>query len=118
MEFAMLAVEAGTVAPGRIPLIDFAPFLSGSQAERAQVARKVADACETIGFLYLQNHGIAQSTLDGMFEAARYYFALPVELRDREELLCTATSTRGYMPLQARHYPGTAAPDLMEAFKY
>jgi isopenicillin N synthase-like dioxygenase len=118
MEFAMLAVEAGTVAPERIPLINFAPFLSGSPAERVQVARKVAAACETIGFLYLQNHGIAQSTLDDMFRAARYFFALPMETRAKEELLCTATSTRGYMPLQARHYAGTAAPDLMEAFKY
>ena len=38
---------------------------------------------------------------------------LPMETRAKEELLCTATSTRGYMPLQARHYAGTAAPDLM-----
>src|SRR5262249_47358217 len=98
--------------------IDFAPFLSGNPAGREKVAREVAEACESIGFLYLQNHGIAPSTLDGMFEAARYYFALPLAERNRPELLCTATSTRGYMPLQARHYPGTAAPDLMEAFKY
>lgn len=73
MEFAMLPVEQGTAAPERIPLINFAPFLSGGPAERAKVAREVAEACETIGFLYLQNHGIAQSTLDGMFQASRYF---------------------------------------------
>ena len=114
----MLAEQARVDAPERIPLIDFAPFLSGTAAARAKVARQVAEACETIGFLYLQNHGIAPATLGGMFEAARYYFTLPVAERSKAELLCTATSTRGYMPLQARHYPGTAAPDLMEAFKY
>ncbi|MBV8836172.1 MAG: isopenicillin N synthase family oxygenase [Alphaproteobacteria bacterium] len=114
----MLAEQARVDAPDRIPLIDFAPFLSGGTKERRAVARAVAEACESIGFLYLQNHGIAPATLDGMFEAARYYFALPLAERSKEELLCTATSTRGYMPLQARHYPGTAAPDLMEAFKY
>ncbi|HMK81998.1 MAG TPA: 2-oxoglutarate and iron-dependent oxygenase domain-containing protein [Xanthobacteraceae bacterium] len=114
----MLAEPARVAAPERIPLIDFAPFLSGGAAARAKVARAVAEACETIGFLYLQHHGIAPATLDGMFEAARAYFALPLAERAKEELLCTATSTRGYMPLQARHYPGTAAPDLMEAFKY
>ena len=114
----MLAGEARVDAPERIPLIDFAPFLSGGAAERRNVAREVAEACESIGFLYLQNHGIAPATLDGMFAAARDYFSWPLAERNKEELLCTATSTRGYMPLQARHYPGTAAPDLMEAFKY
>ncbi len=34
-----------------------------------------------------------------------------------ERLRCTPRQTRGYMPLRARHYPGTGAPDLMEAFK-
>ena len=41
-----------------IPLIDFQPFLAGSRNDRLAVAQQVRDACETIGFLYLRNHGV------------------------------------------------------------
>lgn len=115
---AVAQADTRAPAPERIPLIDFGPFIHGSAAERRQVARSIADACETMGFLYLQNHGISTATLDGILAAGRYFFALPLERRSKEELLCTPTSTRGYMPVRARHYPGTGAPDLMEAFKY
>jgi len=81
------------------------------------VVAAIADACETIGFLYLKNHGVPQEKTDAAFAAARFFFALPLALRMAERLLCTPESTRGYMPLKARHYPGTGAPDLMEAFK-
>ena len=100
-----------------IPLIDFAPFTSDSSNGKARVAIAIASACETVGFFYLRNHGVPQSKIDATFAAAHFFFALPIEERMREELLCTAQSTRGYMPLGARHYPGTGAPDLMEAFK-
>jgi isopenicillin N synthase-like dioxygenase len=52
-----------------------------------------------------------------LFEAARRFFALPLAFRMQEHLLCTAQHNRGYQPLGARHYPGTGAPDLIEAFK-
>jgi isopenicillin N synthase-like dioxygenase len=100
-----------------IPLIDFAPFLAGDGAARRKVAGEIAAACETIGFLYLVNHGVPAAKLEAVFAAARFFFALPEAVRMRPELLCTASQTRGYMPLRARHYPGTGAPDEMEAFK-
>ena len=105
------------VSAERVPLIDFASFRRASRAEVRRVVAEIAAACETVGFLYLKNHGVAQTTIDATFEAARFFFALPLELRMAERLLCTPASTRGYMPLMARHYPGTGAPDLMEAFK-
>jgi isopenicillin N synthase-like dioxygenase len=113
----MSVVTPRRLSAEQIPLIDFAPFLTGRPDQKAGVAREIARACETIGFLYLQNHGVPQSKIDATFEAARFFFALPPELRMQEALLCTPQSTRGYMPLRARHYPGTGAPDLMEAFK-
>lgn len=101
----------------RIPLIDFGPFLSGSPADRRRVAQDIAQACESIGFLYLKNHGVPEEKISSAFEAARFFFNLPSEIRMQDRLLCSPTQTRGYMPLRARHYPGTGAPDLMEAFK-
>ncbi|MFI5024781.1 MAG: isopenicillin N synthase family dioxygenase [Alphaproteobacteria bacterium] len=101
----------------RVPLIDVGSFRHGTGGERRRTAAEIARACQTIGFLYLANHGVPQAKIDATFAAARFFFALPLERRMAEALLCTPQSTRGYMPLRARHYPGTGAPDLMEAFK-
>jgi isopenicillin N synthase-like dioxygenase len=100
-----------------IPLIDFAPFLVGDAAARQRVADEIAAACETIGFLYLKNHGVPEAKIATIFEAARFFFALPEAVRMRPELLTSPSQTRGYMTLRARHYPSTGAPDEMEAFK-
>lgn len=54
----MSATRLAPPAVDAIPLIDFAPFLNGCQADKLTVARQVRAACETIGFLYLRNHGV------------------------------------------------------------
>jgi isopenicillin N synthase-like dioxygenase len=100
-----------------VPLIDFAPFLRGDAAGKLAVAAKVRDACETIGFLYLRNHGVPESKITGTLAAARHFFGLPNGVRLDPDILTTPTRTRGYMTLGSRHYAGTGAPDLMEAFK-
>jgi isopenicillin N synthase-like dioxygenase len=110
---------AGVAAPvtDTIPLIDFAPFLHGSRAEKLAVADQVREACETIGFLYLANHGVPESKIEATLAAARRFFALPDNVRLNPDILTTPSRTRGYMKLGSRHYAGTGAPDLMEAFK-
>ncbi len=100
-----------------IPLVDFAPFLHGSPSGKQAVADQVRDACETIGFLYLRNHGVPESSIAATLAAARRFFALPDSVRLDPNILTTPTRTRGYMKLGSRHYAGTGAPDLMEAFK-
>jgi isopenicillin N synthase-like dioxygenase len=101
----------------QVPLIDFAPFRSGDEAAMRRVAREIAAACESTGFLYLAQHGVPEAKIAATFAAARRFFALPEAVRMDPRLLVTPHETRGYMPLGARHYPGTGAPDLMEAFK-
>ena len=100
-----------------IPLIDFAPFLQGSADGKLGVAEQVREACETIGFLYLRNHGVPETSISATLAAARHFFALPDNVRLDPNILTTPTRTRGYMKLGSRHYAGTGAPDLMEAFK-
>jgi isopenicillin N synthase-like dioxygenase len=101
----------------QVPVIDFGPFLSGDPNGVRQVADAIAATCARTGFFYLAQHGVPEPKIAATFAAARRFFALPEDARMRPELLVTPTETRGYMPLGARHYPGTGAPDLMEAFK-
>src|SRR6185503_20979092 len=61
----------------QIPVIDFAPFRDASG--KKAVADAIREAAESIGFFYLKNHGLAQSTLDEAFAASRRFFDLPVE---------------------------------------
>lgn len=50
-----------------IPVVSFAPFLSGNKEERQKVARQVYDAFSTVGFIYLKDHGISQSDVEQVF---------------------------------------------------
>ncbi len=100
----------------QVPIIDFAPFRAGGG--KAEIERAVRAACEGTGFFYLKNHGVAPALTDGIFTAARRFFALPLAARMDPDLLISPEHSRGYQPLGARRYPDTSMPDLMEAFKY
>jgi isopenicillin N synthase-like dioxygenase len=102
----------------QIPVVDFAPFLSGEEAGKHAVALEIGAACEGIGFFYLTNHGIPDKITNGIFAASRRFFDLPLKRRMDPATLISAEHSRGYQPVGARFYPDTVAPDQMEAFKY
>lgn len=91
---------AAVISLSEIPLIDFAPFLSGDAAARRAVADEIAHACEEIGFFYLTGHGVAQDVIDGVFAAAADFFARPDEERARAN--ATPEWYRGYLPMPER----------------
>ncbi len=113
----MPAALATHPALDRVPVIDFGPFGTGTDDGSRRVAREIAATCAQTGFFYLAHHGVPAAKIAATFAAARLFFALPEPTRRDPALLVTPHETRGYMPLGARHYPGTGAPDLMEAFK-
>src|SRR6476661_1573723 len=100
----MSATSALPATVEEIPLIDFQPFLDGTQSSRLAVAQHVRDACETIGFLYLRNHGVPDAAIGATLAASRHFFALPDSVRHDPAILTTPTRTRGYMRLGSRHY--------------
>jgi isopenicillin N synthase-like dioxygenase len=66
-----------------VPIIDFEPFLKGTDLERMAVAKQVLEAFQTIGFIYLRGHGIPQSTIDLAFEWSKKFFDLPAVEKDK-----------------------------------
>jgi isopenicillin N synthase-like dioxygenase len=94
----------------RIPVIDFAPFCDGSGAQ--QVADAIREASESIGFFYLKNHGLPQSTLDAAFAAAKQFFDLPVEKKLEIRI---NKFHRGYVPLDGVRYREEYAPNHNES---
>jgi len=61
-----------------IPIVSFAPFLEGDEEGRRSVAEEVYNAFSTVGFVYLKDHGIPQSHIDGIFvQVMIFYYSRP-----------------------------------------
>lgn len=100
-----------------VPIIDISNWSSDAQRD-AEIAEAVDTACQTIGFLKIDGHGIDPALIDRLFEVTSEFFALPAD----QKLQCRTDPEvdRGYTP------PGAEAlsysigvdtpPDLFEAF--
>jgi isopenicillin N synthase-like dioxygenase len=113
------ALVAARVPLEQIPVVDFAPFLHGSAAERKAVAHKIAEACRNIGFFYLINHGVPGALTERTFAEARRFFALPLE-KKREIAIEKSPCHRGYFGLGGENLDPKKqryAGDLKEGIK-
>jgi isopenicillin N synthase-like dioxygenase len=81
-----------------IPLIDIAALRTGAGDRVDDVAARIVGACETAGFFYVTGHGVSDSTIAGMFDAAHWFFAAPQALRDALDVR-TSPNFRGYVPM-------------------
>ncbi|NER84088.1 MAG: isopenicillin N synthase family oxygenase [Leptolyngbya sp. SIO1D8] len=98
-----------------IPLIDFAPFLTGDRQSQQQVAQAIFQACHKVGFLYLKNHGIPQTAIDRTFEESCTFFALPLAMK-QQVAWSSASSNQGYVGTERERLDETRPGDLKEAF--
>lgn len=95
----------------QIPVIDFSRFRSGDAKGRADVAAAIRQSAETIGFLYIAGHGVAQPLVDEAFDAGRRFFALPLEAKQSVKI----REQRGYQGHRDVQRPGYL-PNLNESF--
>ncbi|KAL4785605.1 hypothetical protein BJX76DRAFT_366867 [Aspergillus varians] len=79
-----------------IPIINFAPFLNGTPADKHAVAMSIVDAFKTSGFLYLKDHGIPPSMTLRVFKSSAAFFARPQEQKDTLGWT-TPQANRGYV---------------------
>ena len=124
--------DADAAAEQGIPLIDFGPFLDGDEATQRRVAREIGDACSTVGFLALRNHGVPPSAVAGVWDATRAFFDLDEATKQRGTAMVAEGGDDdypyGYIPMggetlsQGREQEldgavaGDAPPDLNESF--
>ena len=62
---------------GQIPIIDLQVWFSGSTRQKNQLCERVNRICHEIGFFYIINHGIAESSSSAYMSMARAFFDLP-----------------------------------------
>ena len=100
-----------------VPVIDIAPFRSGS--DKAAVACAVDAACREIGFLVISGHGVPSELVERTRAAGRAFFDLP--LSEKRRVARPAPNVaRGYIPLEGESVgrsrdPGATAGDLNES---
>ncbi|MEN3951242.1 2OG-Fe(II) oxygenase family protein [Iodidimonas sp. SYSU 1G8] len=107
-------VLAVSVAPDDIPLIDFQPFLEGSDRDRAHVADQIREACERIGFFNLKGVGFPPSLRGDIFAASAQFYHQPLE--DRARVAATPEWYRGWIP-QPPQEPGAHRSRLFEQYR-
>lgn len=96
-----------------IPMIDMAAVRAGSRDGLERAAREIREACTTIGFFYIKNHGVPQAAIDGAARAAREFFAHPIDVKRR---VAVNHRHRGFNSLgDATMYQATK-PDYKEFF--
>ena len=101
----------------RIPVIDLAPWLSDDPDARARTAAAVDGALSRAGFLLITGHGVSREERDRVREAARAFFALPTEVKQRYGV---SVGGRGWLAKGAEangYSEGTETPpDLKESW--
>ena len=63
-------------ADSNIPIVDFAEWASGSTVQRKQIASNFVEACRTVGFAYIINHGVAPGRVEEAFAMSQKLFDL------------------------------------------
>ncbi|MDM0071582.1 2-oxoglutarate and iron-dependent oxygenase domain-containing protein [Variovorax sp. J31P207] len=105
-------------AKEEIPVLDIGPYLAGVPDAYEQLVKEMRYALENIGFYFVVNHGISQNLIDGVFESARIFHALPLE---QKMGLAFNEHNVGYVPLKGSTTRHSALntnnkPNLVESF--
>lgn len=98
-----------------IPILDLEPMFTGSAAGKAELAAALRQACTNSGFFYIRNHNVPQAAIDGIFEAAKTYFAQGTEAKMAAHV-AKSRNNRGYAALLEENTDPTARGDLHESF--
>jgi isopenicillin N synthase-like dioxygenase len=102
-----------------IPVIDIAPYRAGDVAGTKRVVAAVGEACERIGFLVIDGHGVPDALVRRVFDVSLAFFDRPLS----EKLALRSDDPgipRGYSALASkslgRTYGLDTPPDLREQF--
>ena len=97
-----------------IPVIDFSKFKTDNIA-RLQVVKEIYRACSEVGFMYLENFGISHDLIDQVFERSKYFFNLPLEVK-QNLAWSDEFSNQGYVGIERERLNPSNPGDLKEAF--
>ncbi|MEH2015864.1 isopenicillin N synthase family dioxygenase [Nostoc sp.] len=98
-----------------IPVIDLTAFTNGDTITRQTVIKQIYQAGHEIGFMYLQNSGISKDLIRQVFTHSKYFFNLPLEVKQKQAWSDEFSNT-GYVGLERERLDSNKPGDLKEAF--
>jgi isopenicillin N synthase-like dioxygenase len=101
-----------------VPVIDVSPFLVRTPSGGREVARRVGQACEEIGFFAIVGHGVDRALVQRMYDVSKAFFDLPLEEKQKARRPRPEQS-RGYIGVGDEHLAygiGQSTTDLKELF--
>lgn len=87
-----------------LPILDLSQLDQGEEARAAFLAQ-LCQVTHEVGFFYLVGHGIPQAMIDGIFEEARRFFALPLPDKMQIEMV-NSPHFRGYTRIGGEYTRG------------
>ena len=79
----MSYAAAKTITIDEIPVIDVHPLRSGNRQAMQEVARKLRQAAEGIGFFYIRNHCIPSQVIQHAYAATKKFFQQPKDWKNQ-----------------------------------
>jgi isopenicillin N synthase-like dioxygenase len=104
---------AAVIDKSAIPVISMAGLEQDDPAAAGRVGAEIRRAAETVGFFYVKDHGIPAALIERARQAARRFFALPLEQKDR---LRINAFHHGFLGIGKAKMTGNRKPDLKESF--
>ncbi len=98
-----------------IPIVDFSPMGLQDTGSQQALAREVYNACTEVGFFYIKNHGISQSTIDQLLQSSQDFFSLD-QSQKLEIDISKSSFSRGYIPMYGEKNNEHSKGDLKETF--
>jgi isopenicillin N synthase-like dioxygenase len=107
-------------ADSYVPVIDIAPYFTGSVADKQKVAEEIGRACREIGFYIVVGHGIDPALIDQVDRVARAFFDRPFDEKMKLHI-GKEPGAAGYSAMGDRALAYTrgqkSPPDLNESFQ-
>lgn len=100
--------------PGEVPVIDVSGMFSNKLSERQAVAEQVRKACTGMGFFYIVNHGIPESSVENLAKASLEFFHQSVEEKSK---IYFDHQIEGYSGLGKEQINKTESIDVFEKLK-
>jgi isopenicillin N synthase-like dioxygenase len=108
------ALKAKRESFDRLPIIDLAPLVDGSDPQA--VAATMRWALFNTGFFYVKNHSIASELITGAFDRTRAFFDLPEADKMALAIVKSGPALRGYTPPFGENTDPENSKDLKECF--
>lgn len=99
-----------------IPVVDLSKFTKGDEVSRQAFVQELGEAFQNIGFVGVTNHGVSRQLISDFYKASKAFFALPVELKKKYEIV-GAAGQRGYTSFGKEHAKQSEVADLKEFFQ-